>query len=456
MQLLIVSLFFSFVQADMSAAESYIKKLKSNKSYSIQIKNLQTNELVNWQAEKKMTPASLTKLAILSALKEHYPWDWKFKSYLFGKSAVKGSVLEGGICFKASGDPSLVSEKMWVLVNNLTRKNIKKIRGGVYIDTSIHNDAKKDAGRSQSKSARAYNAPISAASFNWNSVNIYVQPTTMNKKAKVYLDPKSDYFVLTNKIKTVKGRVKNLKHGIHQSRTFKDGKEYLTLSGKIGIENEEELIFRNVSHPVKWFGHNLIAFMKQRGIEVEGEIQEKSCADHKTLLSEIESKDLYLIYRDMMKYSNNFITELLVKSMLTTKGETGSIAKAKEVIEKHLHSLGIKEFQLESVSGLSYQNRFSANDMNLILKDLIKDPNSIELLSTLPLAGLDGTLKSRFEFLGDNESFRAKTGLLSNAVALSGVYDQEKTRYLISMIYNGKSIYRARQEMQEIVKRLRK
>ncbi|MCB0348060.1 MAG: D-alanyl-D-alanine carboxypeptidase/D-alanyl-D-alanine-endopeptidase, partial [Bdellovibrionales bacterium] len=336
---------------------------------------------------------------------------------------------------------------------NLKRTGIEKKKKNIIIDESLFDSEMFDKGRDDTRVSRAYDAPVSAASFNWNSVNVYIKPTNVGSKVLVQMDPENEYFQIVNDVNTVKGSVNQLKHGLSFDRlSVDDSGEKIRLKGSLGVKNDEVVVYRSVAQPALWLGYNLKAFLKQREISVDGKVEVGSCQKHSTLVAKTDSKDLQLIMRDMLKFSNNFITEMLVKHLSLLSDKTGNIAGGKKVIQKYLSSIGVSDFKIESVSGLSYENRVSANSLNKILLNINNDFFRYEALAALPIAGIDGTLKSR---LGRSVKVRAKTGLLSTVVGLAGyAEDKDKNLYSFAMIYNGKDVYKAKSVFDKILMEL--
>ena len=102
---------------------------------------------------------------------------------------------------------------MWFLVNAFARTGIQSIEGDIIVDSSLFDQAHFDESRQKERVDRAYDAPVSAMSFNWNSINVFNragdQPGT---NGSVFLDPESDYAKLSGKILTVKEN--SLKDGL--------------------------------------------------------------------------------------------------------------------------------------------------------------------------------------------------------------------------------------------------
>ena len=395
--------------------------------------------LYELNSSKLMIPASLTKIFTASAILNNLPLNTKFKTELWSKGKIVNGTLRGPICIKGGGDPSFVSEKMWFLVNELTRNEIRKIEGDLIVDVSRFDNEIFDAGRESTRVDRAYDAPISPISFNWNSVNVFVRPSEkIDEEAKVYIDPINSYIELENKAKTGKeGSSKTLE----VTRVKIGDHDKIIVSGKIPLGSSEHVSYKSITNPSLWVANHLKEFLKQRGIEINGSFKEAKCEDGSFLLASVDSKNLSEMISDMLKFSNNFVAEMLAKNLASEKNPS-TPAKMKDAIieiKKYLNGIGIKEseYELENVSGLTRANKFTAVQILKALNYVKNDFNIFpEFLSALPIAGVDGTMKSRMK--NQDGVVRAKTGYLDGIVGLAGyVARDNKTPITFVFMFNG-------------------
>jgi D-alanyl-D-alanine carboxypeptidase/D-alanyl-D-alanine-endopeptidase (penicillin-binding protein 4) len=92
-----------------------------------------------------------------------------------------------------------------------------------------------------------------------------------------------------------------------------------------------------------------------------------------------------------------------------------------------------------SGSGLTDGNRISASDFSALLRHIHKEKAFLpEIFASLPIAGVDGTLKRKYQGSGVMERLRGKTGTLSTVQSLVGVYPNDDGEWLsVSIIVNG-------------------
>ena len=420
--------------------------------------------IVEINSARLMIPASLTKIITGAASLELTSLNKKFVTELRGESVPVNGSLKSDLCLKGGGDPAFVSEKMWFLVNELTRHQLSNVEGNIIVDSSRFDDELFDKGRDDTRVDRAYDAPISALSFNWNSVNIFVKPGELNKSAKVFLDPKSDYLELVNQTKTV---AKSGINSISANRVKNGEKDKIIVSGNISQNANEVVIYKSISNPPLWAGDHLKEFLNQRGIKVKGVVKTGICSTTSQVLATVQSKNYNEMIADMLKFSNNFVAEMLVKNIaaddLELKGQkkSATMKEGIDLLKNYLTDLGIdkKDYTLVNVSGLTRDNQLTAIQLAKVLSHVKNNFHIFpEFTSGLPIAGVDGTMKNRLK--GDEGKWvRAKTGYLDGIIGLAGYIGRPNKEPLVFvMMFNGgfDQGLAARSLFDEMIKQLQK
>jgi serine-type D-Ala-D-Ala carboxypeptidase/endopeptidase (penicillin-binding protein 4) len=278
-------------------------------------------------------------------------------------------------------------------------------------------------------------------SFNWNSVNIFVRPGKKSgEAAQVFADPENEYIRLRANVRTVGKGEKNEIIVEREENKQGDG-DLVTVNGKIAEGAAEVVVYKNITQPDIWSGYNLKAFLRQRGIEVRGKVHSGKAPDDAKVLAEQESKPIELMLADMDKFSNNYVAEMLTKNIGAKVQPPGTIPKGVEVIRDQLLKIGLQasEFDIVNPSGLTRENRFTARSLWKVthyLKDQFQ--YNPEFISSLPIAGIDGTLKKRMKGTVAERWVRAKTGLMTGIVSLAGYAGRKDGSVLpFVMMYNG-------------------
>ncbi|MEI7972975.1 MAG: D-alanyl-D-alanine carboxypeptidase/D-alanyl-D-alanine-endopeptidase [Bdellovibrio sp.] len=363
-------------------------------------------------------PASVTKLVTAYSALKNFPPGTQFSTELKSIAPKEASALKGDLYLVGGGDPGFVSETLWVLVNHFSRSGIRKIEGDLVIDDFLFTRERFDSSRQDLRVQRAYDAPVGAASFNWNSVNVSIRPGEVGKKAEVILDPVNSYTELQNRTQTTS----KSKSDIRIDRKSKPGSDLFIVEGTIS-ESETELIkFASITQPDLWMGHNLKEFLRQRGIDVSGNIRSGKTPDLTTTSwARVQSKPIELIVADMNKFSNNYVAEMLALHLGLLVQSPGTIENGMSRIRQDLLELGLKstEINLSNPSGFNRENQMTAKGLFILIENIKNDFSLFpEFLSGLPIAGVDGTLKSRMK--NQSRMVRAKTGLLSGVNSMAG------------------------------------
>lgn len=389
--------------------------------------------------QQQLIPASATKIVTAAATLKEFPPGTKFKTALLSNAKTEGSVLKGDLVLKGSGDPGFVSESMWFLVNAFVRTGIKTIEGNIVVDDSLFDQNRFDSSRQKERVDRAYDAPTGAMSFNWNSVNVFVRPASkVGEAAQVFVDPENDYIRLKGQIKTV---AKSGKTNVIVEREDDKFGDYIVIGGTIELGSKEIVVYKNISRPDLWSGANLKSFLAQRGIKLNGKVVAGKTPPGAQVLAEFESKPIESMITDMNKFSNNYVAEMLTKLIAAQKKGLGSISGGMESLNQYMQSLKVPadQYEIFNPSGLTRENKMSPFALWSVLADMKNHfEYQPEFAVSLPIAGIDGTLKNRMKGSDGQRHVRAKTGYLTNIISLAGYAGRKDGTVLpFVFIYNG-------------------
>lgn len=406
-----------------------------------EVRGGKSSTFYEYNSTSSRIPASVTKIVTGAVALDSLPQGYKAPTRLRAKNRGANGVLNGPLYFEGGGDSGFVSENLWFLVNEFVRAGITTIDGNIVVDDTRFDAVRFDQGRDPQRVNRAYDAPIGALSFNWNSVNVFVRPgNSVGSKAKVFADPINQFTVVKNTVKTTRGSRSRLK----VVRKESSNKNHLTVSGTIGVSSEEVVKYSSITQPDLWSGYQLKSFLQQRGIRVTGNVMRGKAPVSTVILAEYEGKSVGDSVKDMLKFSNNFVAEMLTKNIgAQLNGSPGTMQNGLKVINSRLEKYGFKkdEFHISSPSGLSRKNRFRAKDIYDLLNYMRSNFRVYpEFVAALPISGIDGTLKNRMTSNSVLGRVRAKTGLLSGVAGLAGYASHKSGKDLTFVfLYNGKS-----------------
>jgi D-alanyl-D-alanine carboxypeptidase/D-alanyl-D-alanine-endopeptidase (penicillin-binding protein 4) len=154
------------------------------------------------------------------------------------------------------------------------------------------------------------------------------------------------------------------------------------------------------------------------------------------VLGEHDSLPLGVDIRVINKVSQNLHAEMLLRLLGREKGSSGSIAGGLEVLRGFLAQADVRpeEYAFYDGSGLSRQNLVSPHATVKLLRYTAQQSWGAEYVESLPVAGVDGTLTSRFPDLPAKALLRAKTGSLDHVNTLSGYLITSKGEHLVFSI----------------------
>jgi D-alanyl-D-alanine carboxypeptidase/D-alanyl-D-alanine-endopeptidase (penicillin-binding protein 4) len=409
-------------------------------NFGIKIYSLDRGEsLFELRAKKLFVPASNLKILTTAVALQTLGPNYRFPTQLYTNGTLKDGVLDGDLYIKGNGDPKFVTEQMWLLVNELKNIPVFKITGNIIGDDSFFDDRKRVKTWIKNPGAEAYEAPLGALSFNFNTVHAYVTPAAKaGKKPKVIIDPDTDYITLDNQAKT-------LEHG-KRSRLIVNRLDYngfneITVSGGIHLNQPRAQYFLNITDPTQYTLSTLKKYLGHAGIQFYGKTEKGMVPESAMELLIHESEPLTLALQGLNKFSNNFVAEQILKTIGAEKyGPPGTTLKGLKAFEEYLTLLGYRhdQYKVHDGSGLSRQNRLSPQMIIDILRYVKNDLGVYpEFVSALGVMGVDGNVKNRMRGVKNSERARVKTGTLNFVSALSGYFQsRDGETFAFSILMN--------------------
>ncbi len=434
-------LLFAFLPAASSYADvnhkkilSFISKNASSKrKIGIMVRSADTGRTVfRYNSKKEFIPASnnkiLSSIAALSLLGK----DFRFKTKFYLGGGIHSGVGHGGLYVKGFGDPTIDIEKLKEIAGRIKALGITAIEGGIHLDGSYFDDVHYGEGWDSEWFGKSFCPPVTAISFNYNSAKIKISASKVQgAPVTVRTEPAEFPFPIRSKVST------SLKRSAVRAK-YNERNE-LKISGYVSPRKKAETLELSVPDPFFYFGAVLKQVLEEEGIEVNGPIDRRRVPRWTGKIFTHYSEPLGTIIHEYNKESVNIIGESIVKVIGAKYLSTpGSWKSGTHVIENHLRMIGLNgNFSMADGSGLSRLNRVSPEDITHALAKVYKDPDiSEEFISSLPIAGVDGTLKKRFRSL--KGKVYAKTGYLEGARSLSGyVFGKNGQVYVFSIISNG-------------------
>jgi serine-type D-Ala-D-Ala carboxypeptidase/endopeptidase (penicillin-binding protein 4) len=167
-------------------------------------------------------------------------------------------------------------------------------------------------------------------------------------------------------------------------------------------------------------------YLATDGVTVSGAVQPVTAAAGAAMLASVQSPPLSQMVQWMLEESNNVIAENLARQVAIATGQPASFSGAATAVTSVLRGLGVTgELQLYDGSGLSTEDKIAPVVLVQLIRLAATTPRLRSVLTGLPVEGFSGTLAPGGSLFGAGGGaglgvVRAKTGNLSNVVALAG------------------------------------
>ncbi|MGE5443880.1 MAG: D-alanyl-D-alanine carboxypeptidase/D-alanyl-D-alanine-endopeptidase [Ignavibacteriales bacterium] len=411
------------------------KRASRNGKLGILVKSLKTNEKIfEYNSDELFIPASNAKVIVsvtaLSLLKPEY----RFKTEFYSGGKISGGVLQGGLYIKGYGDPTLSTERLRSIANEFKKMGIKQVAGGIIVDDSYFDGVRYGKGWKKQWEGDVYSPAISALSLNYNTLDLNVYPSKLDRIPIISTEPQGANVNIINKAVTNNRRSRLMAVWLEEGKT-------IMLQGSISPRVSSYTFKLTVGNPAAYTGSVFKKTLEEAGITVQGFVSSGAIPNLPKVFYTSFSDPLYMIVAEYNKNSVNIIGENITKTLgAQLKGTPGTWDKGTEVISEFLSKIGIKDgFEIVDGSGLSPLNRVSPYVLTEVLKYAYKNQLiSSQFLNSLSIGGVDGTLKRRFRRSEVEGKIMAKTGHLNNVNTLSGyLFTNSGDVLVFSILANG-------------------
>jgi D-alanyl-D-alanine carboxypeptidase/D-alanyl-D-alanine-endopeptidase (penicillin-binding protein 4) len=426
------------------------------------------------RASVQMNPASVMKLvttyAALDLLGPAY--SWRTPVYLEG--AVRDGTLYGNLYIRGLGDPKLVSERLWLLLRRVQGLGVRQIAGDIVLDRSAFDVSEVDPGSFDGEPLRPYNAAPDALLLNFKSVSMTFVPDRGIRTAQVHFEPTLAGVDMQASVPLSNGECGDYRAALKADFA---NPARIRFAGTYPASCAEKTWSVAYVEP-KTFGLRAIeGLWREMGGQLGGKVREgrvpslangNGNAAGPDLLPEpvfeLTSAPLAEIIRDINKYSNNVMAQQLFLTLsLAAPAPSPALSPApngqrpaaggtpratdeasRAVLRRWwLERIGPEDVPvLDNGSGLSRRTLITAQGLGRMLQTAYRSPLMPDLMASLPLNGVDGTLRNRRTLAG---SAHLKTGSLRDVTALAGyVHGASGKRYVLVAIANHPSAEAAR------------
>ena len=393
--------------------------------------------ILSHNAEQAMNPASVMKMVTTNAALDMLTPAYRWKTEIYRDGKLANWLLQGNLIIKGYGDPSFKAQDFWRLLISLRQAGVRRISGDLIIDKSYF-AASTNNMSFDSEKWRAYNAQPSA--FLVNGRNSSFKFTANDEAVNITQEFELPEVIIVNKMKRVRGVCGDWRSRMSYDVQPDEAKVVVQFSGSYATECGERFLELSLFEDEKYAFFTFKKLWRELGGEFDGALKLQETPAGAVKLLEQQSEPLGSVIRDINKWSNNVMARQLLLTIAAEKaGAPATEAKGISVIQSWLAANGMKfnELVIENGSGLSRVERISAEHLAQLLLHAYRSPVMPEMMASLPILSLDGTIKQRLKDSLSNGRAHLKTGSLNGVSAIAGyILDANGHRHVLVMLVN--------------------
>lgn len=336
-----------------------------------------------------------------------------------------------------------------LLADQVVQAGVRSVDGSVVGDDSFYIWEPYGTAWAWDDLQWGYGAPISALTFNDNEIDLTISadPTSAKPGATAATwNPNVEYYALDNNMTMAQGgaaaqpgiqRFPGSRlvraygtapaNGVHAPMAMEDPAEYTALAFVQALRSRGITVTGNATSAHRYsidtgeFSAERELPISPPPVRVDLPTIEAPLLGRRVLATRISVP----MAQDIMwtnKTSQNLHAELYLRLLGEVFGTQGSLAEGARVVRQFLVGAGVQDndFFFYDGSGMSMDDRVAPRALTTLLTYAARQPWGAEWKSTLPIAGVDGTLEGRFKDSPLKGKMWAKTGTLNESYALSG------------------------------------
>ena len=375
-----------------------------------------------FNADVSVNPASTMKLVTTYAALELLGPTHQWKTEFYTDGTLNSGILQGNLYLKGGGDPKLNMEKLWLLMRDLRANGVQQVTGDLILDRGFFDQpqlpAFDDDGNDKNKPFL-----VKPDSLMVNLKALRFVARNDSGKVLISVEPPIASIRVDNQVKAL--NTKQCTGDVRYNPVPQaDGSVVVTVSGQLGDGCNSQTYLSLLDHAT-YTASAVRAIWKELGGSIQGQDRQGAVPKSAKVLARAFSPDLAEIIRDINKYSNNTMAQQLFLSLgaqFRTDADGDDAKAAQRVIRQWMAKKGITapHLVMENGSGLSRAERVSAREMAQLLQAAWKSPYAAEFISSMPIAGKDGTMRKRLKTTAMNGQAHIKTGTLNTVRAIAG------------------------------------
>jgi D-alanyl-D-alanine carboxypeptidase/D-alanyl-D-alanine-endopeptidase (penicillin-binding protein 4) len=374
------------------------------------------------RAQVPVNPASVMKLlttfAGLDLLGPTYAW---YTPVYFGGPVDTDGTLQGDLIIRGSGDPQLVIERLWLLLRRVQAQGVRSIAGDIVLDRTAFTVPPQDPGAFDGEPTKPYNASPDALLINFKSVTMSFVPDLQLGRARVVYEPMLAGVKLQATVPLAPpGTGCGDWRGGLRAELLNPAQ--VSFAGSYPSSCGEQVWPVAYADPASYAARAIQGMWKDLGGRLAGRVRDgRVPAGFKPAFAQ-PSPPLAEIVRSINKYSNNVMAQQLFLTLSLRAPGGASFDASRGIMAGWWRERfgNLDQPVPDNGAGLSRTGRVTAQGLARLLQTAWQSPLMPDLAASLPITGIDGTLRRSQARTG---SAHMKTGSLNNVAAVAGYVD---------------------------------
>jgi serine-type D-Ala-D-Ala carboxypeptidase/endopeptidase (penicillin-binding protein 4) len=421
--------------------------------------------LLTYRATAPVNPASVMKLVTTYAGIELLGPAYTWITPVYVDGPIKEGVLQGNLIIQGKGDPKLVVERLWLLLRRVQSMGIKTITGDIFLDRSAFAAAPHNPAEFDNEPFRPYNAAPDALLINYKSVVMTFAPNPGAGVAHISYDPPLANVQMQATVPLSVGTGSTLSEcGNYRGTLRADFSDAFRMSfaGTYPAGCGEKIWAVAYADPASYAERAVLGLWQDMGGKLTGRVREGRAPPGLRPVFEAASPTLADVIKDINKFSNNVMAQQLFLTFSLPQAGAARLANtqapaSKEASREVLRTWWQQRFGAQDMpvfdngSGLSRSERVTPQGLARLLQTAYASGAMPELMASLPITGVDGTLKNNKSRVSQGWA-HLKSGTLNEATALAGyVHTPSGRRMVVVAIVNHPNASAARPALDALV-----
>ena len=354
---------------------------------------------------RSMNPASTMKLVTTFAAMELLGPTFTWKTEAWADGPITNGVLDGNLIIRGRGDPKLNLENLWLLARHVRDRGVREVRGDLLLDRSAFESVTFDPGAFDNDPTRPYNVGPDALLANLKVVRFTFVPDAATGRAAVIPEPRLAQMDVAGSVRlSTEPCGGDWEDKLRTEFQSTPGGVRAVFGGSYPAACGEKTWNASLLSQNAYFEGLFRGLWTELGGTLQGRVRDGTVPPGARLVFTHESPPLTEVVRDVNKFSNNvmarqvFLTIGLEKAASDKPGQAGSTKLSTDAVNAWLaeRKLELPDLVLDNGSGLSRAERITAAGMGRLLQAIYSSSVMPEMLASLPIVALDGTMRRRF------------------------------------------------------------